>query len=206
MAPRGEASVDRVAQIHQAALKLFARDGYHQTSMDDIVTASGLSKGTLYWHFKSKRELFLSLVERVMGQLVTSWDAALPGADATAMAKIHASLSFLRSEVGPIMPIFCVMLEAWALTRQDEDIQARVRASLEPFYTMMERLIQEGVAAGEFRVTSVHDTAFVLITLIKGLAMAMGSQMWHHDWNDVVDAIEELVLNGLCRKGPCGAC
>jgi AcrR family transcriptional regulator len=46
-----------------AALACFARKGYHNTTMDDIVAESGLSKGTLYWYFKSKDDLFLSLVK-----------------------------------------------------------------------------------------------------------------------------------------------
>lgn len=205
MVPRGESSADRMAQFHRVALELFARDGYHQTSMDDIVAASGMSKGSLYWHFKSKSELFLSLVESVMAQLATSWGDAVRGAGPAARDKLYASLAFLRREVGPIMPVFCVMLEAWALTRQDDETRARVRASLAPFFESMERILREGIASGEFQVVSVHNTAFVLITLIKGLSMAMGSGMWHRDWDRVVDAIEELVVKGLAREGAVGA-
>ena len=50
-------------QILDAALEVFVKKGYSETRMDDIVKKSGLSKGAIYHHYKSKRDLFLSLIE-----------------------------------------------------------------------------------------------------------------------------------------------
>ena len=62
MAPKlkPETLEERRAQILQAASTCFSRKGYHQTTMDDIVEEAGLSKGGVYWHFSSKKELFLA--------------------------------------------------------------------------------------------------------------------------------------------------
>ncbi|MFE4714362.1 TetR/AcrR family transcriptional regulator [Paenibacillus sp. NPDC056722] len=46
-----------------AALDLFARKGYHGTKISDVVKATGVSQGTFYWHFKSKEQLTLELIE-----------------------------------------------------------------------------------------------------------------------------------------------
>ena len=46
----------RRAQILDAAQTCLARSGYHLTTMDDVVRESGLSKGSLYWHFDSKED------------------------------------------------------------------------------------------------------------------------------------------------------
>jgi AcrR family transcriptional regulator len=51
----------RRAQILAAATACFARQGYHATSMDDVVRESGLSVGAIYSYFPSKEELFLAL-------------------------------------------------------------------------------------------------------------------------------------------------
>jgi len=56
MSPRPDVSEERKNQILDAAGKVFARLGFQKTRMDDIVEESGLSKGTLYWYFKSKDE------------------------------------------------------------------------------------------------------------------------------------------------------
>src|SRR5437870_11381662 len=51
----------RRAQILAAAMACFARQGYHATSMDDVVRESGLSVGAIYSYFPSKEDLFLAL-------------------------------------------------------------------------------------------------------------------------------------------------
>ena len=51
----------RRAQILAAAMTCFARQGYHATSMDDVVRESGLSVGAIYSYFASKEDLFLAL-------------------------------------------------------------------------------------------------------------------------------------------------
>src|SRR4051812_22222521 len=46
-----------------AALRVFARRGYGQAGVDEIADAAGYSKGALYWHFSSKEDLLLALIE-----------------------------------------------------------------------------------------------------------------------------------------------
>src|ERR671917_561847 len=53
----------RPHQILDAAMACFARQGYHATSMDDVVRESGLSVGAIYTYYPSKEDLFLALAE-----------------------------------------------------------------------------------------------------------------------------------------------
>ncbi len=59
----------RRTQLLQVALGVFADNGFHVTSMNDIAEAAGVTKPVLYQHFRSKRELYLELLEDVGGQL-----------------------------------------------------------------------------------------------------------------------------------------
>ena len=59
----------RRRQLLDVALELFAARGYHTTSMNDIAEAAGVTKPVLYQHFRSKRELYLELLEDVGGRL-----------------------------------------------------------------------------------------------------------------------------------------
>jgi len=52
----------RTKQILDAALKVIVNKGFEQSRMDDIVAESGLSKGAIYWYYKSKKDVYLSLV------------------------------------------------------------------------------------------------------------------------------------------------
>lgn len=55
----------RRAQLRRVALELFGSHGYHDTSMDDIAEAAGVTKPVLYQHFPSKQELYLELLRSV---------------------------------------------------------------------------------------------------------------------------------------------
>jgi AcrR family transcriptional regulator len=54
----------RLEEIFRSAESVFARKGYHETHMDDIAETAELAKGTLYYYFKSKDEIFCRLLER----------------------------------------------------------------------------------------------------------------------------------------------
>jgi Bacterial regulatory proteins, tetR family len=62
---RAEDTADTRAALLQAGKQLFDRDGYHATSLDEVVERSRLSKGALYHHFKNKEELFVEVMWEV---------------------------------------------------------------------------------------------------------------------------------------------
>jgi len=201
MTPRPDVSEERKAQIYQAALACFNRKGYHRTTMDDIVAESGLSKGSLYWYFKSKKELFLSLFQEVMGQIGQAWEGIAANEEAIATEKLRASLALFRAGLGEMAPFFSVMMEAWSLTRYDEDVENIIQELYGPYQDIMVRIIEEGVASGEFHVRSVRATALVIMTLFDGITLALGTGLWRGDWDALMDAAEVLVLSGLGVEG-----
>jgi AcrR family transcriptional regulator len=71
---------ERRQQLLAVSCDLFARTGYHDTSMDDIAEAAGVTKPVLYQHFPSKRALYVELLEETGRQLLSTL------ADATARA------------------------------------------------------------------------------------------------------------------------
>ena len=70
----------RKEQLLDVALHEFAERGFHQTSMNDVADAAGVTKPVLYQHFPSKRALYLELLRAVGDQLMTEIAAATAGA------------------------------------------------------------------------------------------------------------------------------
>jgi AcrR family transcriptional regulator len=70
--------------IEAAATELFAEQGYHRTSMEEIARRSGVSIPVVYDHFESKRALHRRLLERHYAELRELWFEHLPGDDPTA--------------------------------------------------------------------------------------------------------------------------
>jgi AcrR family transcriptional regulator len=51
-------------RILDAAIAVFSRKGYHETKVDDIVAESDTSKGSVYFHFPGKQQVFLALIDK----------------------------------------------------------------------------------------------------------------------------------------------
>ena len=70
----------RRRQLLDVALEVFAENGYHETSMEEVAEAAGVTKPVLYQHFGSKRELYLELLDDVGGRLMDVIAKAVAGA------------------------------------------------------------------------------------------------------------------------------
>jgi len=68
---RGREEKARLDIILEAAEKVFAEHGYRDTRMDDIAEVAELAKGTLYYYFKSKDEIFFRILERETGKVIS---------------------------------------------------------------------------------------------------------------------------------------
>ncbi|HXG17787.1 MAG TPA: TetR/AcrR family transcriptional regulator [Methylomirabilota bacterium] len=60
---------ERPEEISAAALRVFARRGLHQTTLDDVAKEAGVSKGTIYLYFKNKEDLFIAAAQQVVPAL-----------------------------------------------------------------------------------------------------------------------------------------
>lgn len=66
------AKSERRQQILTAARDEFAKRGYHQTTIDDIVAQAGVARGTFYLYFEDKRAVFSDLIDRFAAQLAVT--------------------------------------------------------------------------------------------------------------------------------------
>jgi AcrR family transcriptional regulator len=53
-------------EILKAAMRLFAVRGFHETSMSEVARAASVSKALIFWHFKTKEELFMAVLNRLL--------------------------------------------------------------------------------------------------------------------------------------------
>jgi AcrR family transcriptional regulator len=200
MVPKADAAHERRAQICQAALTCFYRKGYHLTTMDDIASESGLSKGTLYWYFPSKKDLFISMFRQAMDQFGQGM-AAIAAQESSAADKLRAMLSFFRGELTDLSAFFGITMEAWILTRHDEDVEDLVRDLYLYYVDLITSIVKEGVSNGEFDVASPEAVSLVMMALFDGITLSLGTGLWQCDWNEIMDAAELLVLRGLGMEG-----
>ena len=104
MSPRPDVSEIRKTQILEAAANVFLTRGIVHTRMDDIVAESGLSKGTLYWYFKSKDDIIIGLVQQLI-------DSELDQINQFINEDWHSATECLNHTIGPV-PAGCGAAEA----------------------------------------------------------------------------------------------
>src|SRR5690606_11253535 len=78
LTPRGR---ERRAQLMSYAARRFAENGYHPTSVAEIVQGIGVGKGVFYWYFSSKEELFLEILRDAQHDLRKTQQQAIEGHD-----------------------------------------------------------------------------------------------------------------------------
>jgi len=88
-------------QVLDAVRDQFWAKGYAATSVDDLMKATGLGKGSLYGAFGGKRQLFLTVLDTYAAARVGEVRAALAGA-APAVQRLRAALRFTPSDAGPV--------------------------------------------------------------------------------------------------------
>ncbi|MGW8180415.1 MAG: TetR/AcrR family transcriptional regulator [bacterium] len=166
--PQPDRVQERRQQIMQAAMSCFARKGYHKTTMDDIVAESGLSKGTLYWYFKSKDELFFSLVNSFFLEVQQDMDAIFEQ-DTTASDKLHSmahEFARLYEEVAEFLNVF---FEFWMQGTLNEQLNQLFRSMLVEYRGKLAGVIEEGEKTGEFKKVDADQLAVTVMAAYDGL-------------------------------------
>jgi AcrR family transcriptional regulator len=89
--PNPDPTQETRTRILEAAVKVFATKGYHDTKVDDIVSESSTSKGSFYFYFPSKQDIFLALSDTFADLLESKITQAMEK-EAHGMQQMHAAL------------------------------------------------------------------------------------------------------------------
>ncbi|MDT3426432.1 AcrR family transcriptional regulator [Paenibacillus forsythiae] len=158
---------ERVRQdVLKEAEGLFSRKGYAATSIADISRATGHSKGHIYYHFKSKEELFVALAQQTMRRWGERWrERAL--ACSSPAEKLYDMADFVMSNYK--QDLLKAGQELAALPDvQPSTLQALYGLASTPIGAYRE-IIGEGMASGDFRQGDAARLSLLLSGWLGGL-------------------------------------
>lgn len=160
---------ERRAQILRAARAVFVEQGYLSARMEDVAKRARLSKGAVYFYFKSKRELFDALVDEEQQVTLGFLEGAARDRRPAPVKLIEIGLRYLDYFAGlKTPPRFFMLMNEMAI--RDEKIRTRVTDLHQVFIDRLSALIAEGVADGTFRDLDPLAAAMLLKALVDGLA------------------------------------
>ncbi|QBD75461.1 TetR/AcrR family transcriptional regulator [Ktedonosporobacter rubrisoli] len=161
--------------IQNAALLLFARQGYEGTSIADIAQQVGIHKSTVYAHFVNKEALFLAVVDEVLQSYTESLEQMVPPSfrDRPVQEQLYAILressSIYRADA-PRVALYrrAVLFPPPALREQ---ILERFAPFDRKITTLFTSILEQGLANGELRQAPLLDLVAAYNCLFDGLFM-----------------------------------
>jgi AcrR family transcriptional regulator len=168
---------NRRTEIVVAAARLFATNGFHSTSMADIISASGLSAGAVYRYFRSKEELIGAVAERALsaadeafGHLLA--DGATPSPDEALTAILEAISDRVAADPLTGVDITRIGVQVWAEALRSPELAARaddVYRRLRGYFAEVARRWQ---AAGHLAADAVPEqVGAALLGLVQGFVL-----------------------------------
>ncbi len=151
-------------KIFETSMRLFAEKGYDGTSIEDITSAVGVAKGTLYYHFSSKEEIFNFLVEEGMNLLEKSINIKTESQEKY-IDKLRAIILIQIKIIIKYESFMAIVFsECWGNSGRSKTCQKYVNEYL----CIIKDILQKGMDAGEIRKLDTE----ILATEIYGIACA----------------------------------
>ena len=185
------------AELIQASIGLFEENGFSATSIQDIVDRVGVTKGSFYYHFKSKEELLMHIQESYIDELLRRQNQILEsGQDAKdKLVRIVELLIRDIEEQGEIGKVY--YREIRHLAPKNATVIRRKRAE---FRDKIETVVKDGIKSGEFRVGLEPKIAAFAI---------LGVTNWSYQWFNPSGALSaaelacmhtDFILNGVLAE------
>ena len=192
----------RRQDILSAAESLFSKNGFFKTSMAEIASASQFAMGTVYRFFKSKEEIYISIVEDKVEELVGLLDEKV-GRAKTASDKINTFIQVKLAYADRNRDFFRIYVSEWSgfewtvKSAFGERVWKLYMAQVD----MVTDLIRQGIRRKEFRKMDPKDAAFALhgmlnSTMYVGILQAKPSG----SLVDKYELISALFLSGIEKE------
>lgn len=179
--------------IFQSAIKIFSVAGYTGATMDDIALNAGVAKGTLYYHFKSKEEIFNYIIAEGMNLIKEEVDLAAskeedPLMKIRTMCKLQLKLVYKNRDFFKV-----VMSQMWG----QELRQLELRRGLEAYIRTIESYLKEAMEQG---IIKKGEGSFMSYMFFGTLCSAAVYELINSDDPDIdqlIDSFMEYVLHGI---------
>lgn len=188
--------IDKKRKVFEAATRLFAQKGFDKTTVDEIAESAQVAKGTVYYYFKGKEEIFLFLVEEGIAILKTRiTDALRDNQDDTRRALQQlfvVQLGFLH-EYQDVCRI--LLADAWGISSRQEKLQEL----LNDYYLVVGTIIEQGIKEGVL----YPQNSEVLCTAIFGMTVVVALHFLNQEkpvpWEQIEKQLNQLLIRGVIK-------
>lgn len=189
----------RRAQILTAARRVFARQGFHRTTVREVAREAGLADGTIYLYFANKQDLLLALLGQLgrVGERRADF-AGLAGMDARA-----AMESYLRRRLEDLRAWRELFMAVFPEVLADPGLRGAQAAQTVPAFEAAEAELARRMESGELRALDPALLARAEAATALGLLVLdiLGDRVVDNRWGELPSLLTSLWFEGLRPEG-----
>lgn len=163
----GEKSLQKKQYILETAKKVFVEKGYKNVTMKDIVEACEISRGGLYLYFSSTEELLLAVLQQDAEEIDDVFTETIAGEDSAAdiltLFLKEQKKELLRKKNNLTMAVY-----EYAFENKEKKDQM-LRKQFDAGVRVLEKLIESGIASGEFYCENPRGAANNIMYVLEGM-------------------------------------
>ena len=189
----------RKDQILRAALAVIIKNGYERSRMDDVVQESQLSKGAIYWYYKSKKDMYLDLVN----YWVLRYSATinhLAEKDRSAPDQLKSLFNYFIDQYETDPDPFIALTEFWSIAQKDVDFGKKLQNVYSQFLEVLEYIVKKGVKEGSFKNVDARITAMSIMLNVESINWFTLFEPHGVSARDYMQTISDFILSGLLKK------
>jgi len=182
-------------RIFKTAIKLFAEKGFDNAGIEEITAVSGVAKGSLYYHFETKEEIFDTLLDSGFKLLENSVEIKFRHRE-TAEEKIKAIILILIKIV-VLYEEFLTVVISNSLCENDRGYKCQKAVS--DFCKTIEDVLKQGIENGEFKEMNTESISFMIFSCTYSTALYRLKKDKSATSSEIYDDFTECFLNGILK-------
>jgi TetR/AcrR family fatty acid metabolism transcriptional regulator len=190
---------DKPQQIIEAAIRVFARNGFYHSRVSDIAREAGIASGTIYLYFKTKDEILVTLFREKMAAFVASLRAQIarepePEAKIRRLVRSHFEVLESNPDLAEVVQV--------ELRQGQKFFRGASAHEISAYFELIGSVLQDGVASGVFR----RDLPVKVATKMLFGAMDQMTTSWvlgkrAYRLTDAAELVATIFLKGVTRDG-----
>lgn len=193
---KADVAAERKNQIVRATVECITKFGYHNFSMQDVAKTAGVSKGIIHYYFLNKDDLMMSVLDKVAGDIEAVLKSDMLESDSPEK-RLRVFMSVVFDVVRNTREYYQVNMDFWTQINQKAEVRKIIASHYAEFRHTAKKVIDEGIAAGDFKVKSSSQYAAYMIAVIDGLSLQYLFDSDAFNYDEIVTNTTEMIVKGL---------
>lgn len=202
-----ESYMSKKEDILKTALQLFAEKGFKDTSMSELSQATGAAEGTIFYHFKSKEDIFLAILENARKEITGEFEQYFGEQQFTnGLEMMEGVISFSLYLATKMDEPFLLLHRhyPYQLAETNQVCREHLVAIYNCLVDLFEQAIVRGQEDGSIRNMPARKTAILIFTMVDGLVRFKNNNLYDATalYEDLIESCKRMLQ---CDKSVSGS-